>query len=709
MDSLLNKGRREEIFEKINNIKTRVLNATRKSYKKLINKTTKKNLNNNPESTYKKRTMKSKLSTEPSSRGSVKRKVSTKQQIKSFQQLGIKHIESLSEKEIEKILKVSNDAYRNEDPIMTDNEYDIVFDYMKEKYPNNPVTKKIGAPIQGKNKVKLPYEMASMDKIKPETGAIKKYISKYQGPYVCSCKLDGVSGMYITDHNGNGKLYTRGDGKTGQDVSHLIEVLDLPKHENYVVRGEFIIKKDVFEEKYKSSFANSRNLVSGIINSKSIDSKASDMVFVAYELIDPPLKPSEQMAKLEDLEHKVVKHINNETITNESLSELLMEWRSNYEYEIDGVIVTNDEIYPRKSGNPDHSFAFKMVIGDQLAEARVLDVEWNVSKNGLLKPRIKIDPIQLRGVRIEYTSGFNGKFIHDNKIGVGAVLQIVRSGDVIPYVKKVITPAQTPKMPEVPHIWDKNHVEVLLENAGESSAVKSKNVETFFSNIDGLGPGNVKRIIEKGYDSIPKILKMSVDDFLEIDGFKRKLAEKIHKNIQEKVENADLLEIMDSSNKLGKGIARRKLKLILDAFPNILRDEQSDQQKIDKLKTINGIGRENATEFVRNIPSFMEFLKECDLEEKLDSVSVENDDNEIPKGDSSHKLYGKKVVMTKFRDKEISDRLKEIGALEENNMKKDVFVLVVKSKDDVSSKTEYANKHGIPVVPVDMFKEIYLK
>ena len=80
--------------------------------------------------------------------------------------------------------------------------------------------------------------------------------------------------MYITDHNGNGKLYRRGDGKTGQDVSYLIKVLDLPKHENYVVRGEFIIKKDVFEEKYKSSFANSRNLVSGIINSKSIDNKA---------------------------------------------------------------------------------------------------------------------------------------------------------------------------------------------------------------------------------------------------------------------------------------------------------------------------------------------------------------------------------------------------------------------------------------------------
>jgi len=628
-----------------------------------------------------------------------------KQHIKAFLKSGIKYIESLDETDIEKILKVTNEAYRNDKPIITDNEYDIVFDYMKHKYPENHITKNIGAPIKGKNKVKLPYEMASMDKIKPETGAIKKYISKYQGPYVCSCKLDGVSGMYVTDRNGNGKLYTRGDGKTGQDVSHLIEVLNLPKHENYVVRGEFIIKKDVFDTKYKTKFANSRNLVSGIINRKSIDNKTADVDFVAYEVIDPPLKPSEQMAKLEDLKHTVVKHILRENITNEALSEILMDWRTNYEYEIDGVIVTNDEIYPRKSGNPDHSIAFKMVIGDQLAETRVLDVEWNVSKNGLLKPRIKIDPIQLRGVRIEYTSGFNGKFIHNNNIGIGAVLQIVRSGDVIPYVKKVVTPAQRPRMPDVPHIWDKNHVELLVENAHESSAVKSKNVETFFSNIDGIGPGNIKRIYEKGYDSISKILKMSVDDFLSIEGFKKKLAEKIHANIKDKIENADLLEIMDSSNKLGKGIARRKLKLMLDAFPNILQDEATDQEKIDKLKTISGIGRENATEFVKHIPLFMEFLKECGLEGKLDRISVE----EIPKGDKDHRLYGKKVVMTKFRDKEISDRLKDIGAFEENSMKKDTYVLVVKSLEDVSSKTEYAKKHEIPIVSIDVFKEEYLK
>ena len=91
-----------------------------------------------------------------------KKRNTPKQHIKAFLKSGIKYIESLDETDIEKILKVTNEAYRNDKPIITDNEYDIVFDYMKHKYPENHITKNIGAPVKGKNKVKLPYEMASM-------------------------------------------------------------------------------------------------------------------------------------------------------------------------------------------------------------------------------------------------------------------------------------------------------------------------------------------------------------------------------------------------------------------------------------------------------------------------------------------------------------------------------------------------------------------
>ena len=117
------------------------------------------------------------------------------------------------------------------------------------------------------------------------------------------------------------------------------------------------------------------------------------------------------MKKLEELSFKVVQHTSQKDITNEYLSSILIDWRTNYMYEIDGIIVGDDHIYPRTNKNPEHAFAFKMVISDQVAEAKVVDVEWNVSKTGYLKPRVEIEPIRLGGVTIKHATGFNGNFI----------------------------------------------------------------------------------------------------------------------------------------------------------------------------------------------------------------------------------------------------------------------------------------------------------
>ena len=88
-----------------------------------------------------------------------------------------------------------------------------------------------------KNDAELPYFMGSMDKIKPDTGILPRWKTKYEGPYVISGKLNGVSGLYTTEGD-EPKLYTRGDGHMGQDVSHLIPYLDLPKTPGIVIRGE---------------------------------------------------------------------------------------------------------------------------------------------------------------------------------------------------------------------------------------------------------------------------------------------------------------------------------------------------------------------------------------------------------------------------------------------------------------------------------------
>ena len=636
-------------------------------------------------------------------------KTNTKNLLENFQKNGITTLENLTESELVEMIRFCNDAYYNKSEIITDNEFDILKEFTQHKYPNNETISEIGAPISGKSKVKLPYEMASMDKIKPDSNSLSIWMKKYSGPYVLSCKLDGISGMYVSE-NGKQNLYTRGNGTVGQDITHLIKPLHLPKIEGYAIRGEFILTKQVFDTKYKSEFANARNLVAGIINKKTVDTKAKNLHFVAYEIIHPEIPPSLQMETLKKLGFEVVQNKTVNHLSNEMLSELLVDWRESYEYVIDGIIVTDDKIYPRTSGNPEHSFAFKMVLSDQVAEAKVVDVLWTPSKNGYLKPRVRIEPISLGGVTIEYTTGFNGKFIQDNNIGIGAIITIIRSGDVIPHIKSVTVPATTAKMPNVPYVWTDTHVDIVLENVSEDETVQEKMVTAFFVHleVDGLSKGNVKRLFKEGYNTVPKILKMYISDFEKIEGFKTKMAEKIHSSIQEKVKKASLLDIMVASNKLGRGLGERKIKPILEMYPDILVSTDSANTKIENLKKVAGIGNENAVSFVQNIEEFMDFLKECDLENKLQGTILEKPvEVVITEENKSHPLYQKKIVMTKVRDKEIIDSLTKFGASLVDSVKKDTFVLIVKDKTDTSNKIENAKKLGITIMTPEEFKHVF--
>ena len=617
--------------------------------------------------------------------------------INDFKNNGISILQNLSESQLTRMLKVSNNAYRNLSPIITDNEYDIIEDYVTKKFPSNKDTKQIGAPVE-KNKATLPYQMASMDKIKPDTGALDSWMQKYKGPYILSCKLDGVSGLYTTEGK-TPKLYTRGDGKVGQDVSHLIPYLRLPNDPNLVIRGEFIIPKAVFETKYKNSFANPRNLVSGIVNRITIDEKAKDLNYVAYEVIKPELKPSEQINLLKTLNVDVVLNKTTNDLTNEMLSELLVYWRKNYIYEIDGVIVSDDKLYSRKSGNPDHSFAFKMVLSDQIAEAKVVDVLWTASKDGYLKPRIQIEPIHLGGVKIEYATGFNAAFIEQNKIGVGAMIQIIRSGDVIPHIKSVTTPAEKAKMPNVPYKWTDTHIDIKLEDISQDESVREKNITGVFRRIgvEGLSTGYILRIIDAGYDSIPKIIKMTKYDFFKVDGFKEKTASKIHEGIKEKVVAASLLTIMSASNIFGRGISEKKIEPILEAVPDILTSNDSVEEKIKKIVNVKGMAKKSAELFVSNIPAFLQFINECNIQDKLTLKNV------IATFDESHPLYKKTIVITGFRDENITNLLKSVGANLGSSVSKNTFAVLVKDKDDDTGKAVEARKLGIQLLTPEEF------
>jgi NAD-dependent DNA ligase len=641
--------------------------------------------------------------------------------LNDFKANGLTTLKLLSEEELSSMIKFANENYYcNKTPVMTDNQYDILREYTLEIHPNNIIAKEghVGCKMDvdeeegdgfgEKSKVTLPYQMWSMDKIKPDTGALEKWLKTYKGgSYVISCKLDGVSGLYTTE-GPKPKLYTRGNGVVGQDVSHLIPYLKLPKTKNITIRGEFIIAKDTFNKKFSNDFSNPRNFIAGLVNQKQIHKdRLQSMSFVAYEVIRPELKPSEQMQYLETLDVEVVRYVELNELSNEKLSELLVQWRENYKYEIDGVICIDNNIYPRTGGNPEYAFAFKMVLSDQVAEAKVVDVIWTPSKDGLLKPRVQIEPVVLSGAKIEYATGFNAKFIEDNKIGVGAVIQLVRSGDVIPHILSVPQPADKPLMPNENYIWNETHVDIMLVDKEQNVIVREKNIETFFNKIgvEGFKMGKIKKVVAAGYDTIPKILKMTAQDFVVIDGFAKKSAEQISQNIKEKVDAVSLVVLMSATN-FARGMGEKKIGPILEKYPDILTSPLSDNQKIELIMSVKGNARNSATKFVENIPEFISFIKETNLENKLIGKAGDKT-SEINEEILSHPLYGKRILMTGFRDKELINAIKSVGGEMADGVSKTTFVVLVKNVDETTGKADKARELGIDIMTPGDFKLKY--
>ena len=622
-----------------------------------------------------------------------------------FQEEGVGLLKRMTEDNLAGMIRTSDTLYHHKKAILTDNEYDILKEYMAAKFPVNKVLKAIGAPVDAKKQVKLPVFMPSMDKIKPDTAHLTKWKAKYKGDYVVSAKADGISGLLVTKKKGQ-QLYTRGDGAIGWERSYLIPFMDLPVVEGTIIRGEIIMARDVFNRKYSKEYKNPRNAVGGIINADFTMANApkyNDLDFLAYEVIRPRLKPSAQMAFLEEngfitIQYKVYKDI-----TNEELSKILVDWRKNYKYQNDGIIVSDNNIYLRWKKNPKHAFAFKMVLSDQKAEAKVLEVIWTPSKDGFLKPKVRIEPIDIGGVTIEYATAFNAAFVEKNKIGMGALVEMVRSGDVIPHILQVVTPARKAQMPTGNYKWNDTHVDIILDNIKGNTAVKEKVISRFFKHldVDGLGEGNVKRLMKAGFDSIEKIINMKLEDFLTADGFKEKLAKKVHTSIHHKLDTASLVEIMAATNIFGRGIGRRRLQAILDAYPTIIKGEMTKAEAEAKIAQLKGFGDKTARDFIEHLMTFLTFIKETHLEKKLTIKKK--------KINTQHPLFDKNIVMTGFRDKDLAAKIvAATGKPLKSSVSKNTFVVLVKDMGEDTGKAEEARALDIPLMTPQTFIKKYL-
>ncbi len=615
-------------------------------------------------------------------------------------------ISELSIDDLVSILEYASQKYFEDEQVISDELFDALKDTLVNLDPKNKFLKKIGSvsfkETQTHEKVKLPYHMGSMDKVKyNEEDKLNKWLDKYTNKKVLSDKLDGISCL-LQCKKTKYQLFTRGDGETGRDITHLIEYFNIPKNiPNISIRGEIIMSKKNFK-KYSDKFENSRNLVGGQVNSKkSLKPKImKDIEYVVYEIVNSKLNPSDQMKYLEELGFKVVDYKIKGNLNINYLEELFQDRKKNSEYDIDGIIITDNDTHEAiKEGNPPFSIAYKGQT--ETKDVKVLNVVWSASKDGKLNPVIHIEPVILSGVTISKLTAFNGQFIYDNKIGKDAIIKITRSNDVIPHILEVIKKAKESQMPDEDYEWGESGVSIYVKNKDTNQDVIIKRLLRFFQTlgVDNLSEATVLKLVNNGYDTIIKIIKMEKKDFLSMDGFQNTLATKLYTNLQNALATVNTLTLMNATNIFGAGFGERKIKKILDVYPNIvdLYDDEDEEEWKQKIIAIDGFNVKTAELFLLELPHFIKLYKKIN---KLVKVK------EYKKVKTGNRFENDHIVFTEFRNKEWKDIIeKEGGKVTDGISGKTTLLVYADGKTD-SVKYKKAIEKNIQVMSQSEFDKM---
>lgn len=614
------------------------------------------------------------------------------QALKQLASQGKKYLKRLPVAQLEVLVKLANRLYTNQGSSpLTDIQYDELRDRLKKLYPASSALAEVGAHPEGGSlgKTKLPYYMGSLDKV-----GLDKFTKP--GPYLVSAKMDGISLLYVNT-GGTHRLYTRGDGYVGQDVTPLIKTLKLPPLPlECAVRMEAIMDVPTFQRLYSKTFRNPRNMMAGMLNRKTgAHAVLQNATVLAFEMLHPRVKPSMQFAKLQQLGFQVPRHQLLKTLDRASLLKLLIDWKRDSKYEMDGLVVTSDYKYPVNTGGyPSYSFAFKdNSAGDGTVSATVLSIEWNISRHGQVKPTALLKPVQLNGVTISRATAFNAKFVKDNSLGKGAVVTLQRSGDVIPDIVKVIKPGQV-NWPAMEYEWDRTKVNIV------TTTKKHPDIHTeqlTFAlqelGVENIGRANAAKLVNAGITNYAKLLKTKKSELVKLLG--QALGNRLQAEVETALSNASLLTLMVSSGAFGMGFGHRKLKLALDAYPKLIEMQPST---ISELEPPHGLSRTSMKLIATGIKEFNKLMKKLGKHVELDLV------HRKPKAISA-KLAGVSVVFTGFRDAELEQQIVSNGGTIASSVKKGVTYLVMKRLDSGSSKAQAARTLGVKTLERHAFEQ----
>jgi DNA 3'-phosphatase len=223
-----------------------------------------------------------------------------------------------------------------------------------------------------------------------------------------------------------------------------------------------------------------------------------------------------------------------------------------------------------------------------------------------------------------------------------------------------------------------------------------------------MGPGNISKIYDAGFDDIKKIINITKDDLLKVDGFKEKMATNIIKALAE-IKKIDCLVLMDASNIMGRGFSYKKIKLITDTYPSILLHDKKNRKitselTVSDLLGIDGIAEISAKLFLMNLPKFYDFYdnlgivcKGAQEADGADGAADGADDAKQPIIQNTN-ILGKSFVFTGFRDKVLEAYITGMGGFIKTAVSKNTDYLVVADLNDNSGKVEKAKELGVPII-----------
>lgn len=432
------------------------------------------------------------------------------------------YISTISDDELVEFLKVTNALYRGGSPIISDEDYDSIYlAELKKRNPNHEflISVEPEAAFEGA-KVDLPVQMLSTEKRTTKKG-IEDWLERKQKEAQdigldinklrirVTPKLDGFAA-----YDDGRCLYTRGDGRRGTDISRVFNRgLTVAGDKRGKGPGEIVIDKEYFEKYLADHFENPRNFQASIIKEKILDPHVDETIKEKAAIFYP-------FSELPSWEGSIKELL-------EGFEDIVTKMWDSVPYDVDGVIIEitdsrlKEYLDMKDLKLTSHHYTWQIAYKTNVEKARVkvVSVKPQTSRSGRVTPVAELEPTKLSGVTISRATAHHYAMVKEKGIGPGAIIELIRSGMVIPKIEQVIKQAK----PQIPDkcpscasrlIWDADNL--ICTNVGHCPAQIINTVEHFFKtlrNVDGFGLATIDKLFEKGVKTVYDIYMLKEDDF----------------------------------------------------------------------------------------------------------------------------------------------------------------------------------------------------